>query len=77
MSTEQFVSKRDNIIENMKRSEKQDNYFFFQSGIKHNVHITDVSIVKEEKPLLTTIKLVGHDSFGSWTALGSILSKNN
>ena len=85
MSVEEFVRKRDNIIENLKRSEKQNNYYYFRErkSIKFIMHITDVSIVKEEKSLLTTIKLEGSDTYflfaigSKWKALGSIMSKNN
>lgn len=77
MSVEEFVSKRDNIIDNLKLSEKQDNYYFFQKGNKYVVHITSATITKEEKPLLTSIKLEGNDQFGTWRASGAIMSKNN
>ena len=71
------MSKRDKIIENLKRSHKENNYYYFLNGTKFNIHVTNVSIVKEEKPLLTTIELVGYDNIGTWCAWGSILSKNN
>lgn len=68
MPVNEFLRKRNNIIENLKHSEKQRNYFFIQNGSKHVVHVTSVSIVKEEKPLLTTIELRGSDRLGTWSA---------
>jgi hypothetical protein len=77
MPVEEFLRKRDSIIENLRRSENQDNFFFYQKGTKFNVHITDVKIVEEKKPLLTEIQFEGKDYFGAWKALGSIMSKKN
>lgn len=46
MSEEEFISKRDGLIEMLRKSNYQDNYSFVQKGDRHVVHVSTVNILE-------------------------------